>query len=176
MVDIVHIVLIAIIFVVHIARVEFVVGSYIAYLFVKHGEKFSFGKPTQLLLFAVVISGYSTSNRTLVAIASGALLLSLLSDNRISTFMSGPSGAWIGKLSFPLYLAHVLVIMTVSSFVFVWTKTQGLDHQAIAFALFVTVLGALALSMPFMALESWWVPFLNRKMSSSKFQLALSRR
>jgi peptidoglycan/LPS O-acetylase OafA/YrhL len=76
--------------------------------------------------------------------------------------LSGRYGLLLGQLSFPLYLVHTLVIMSLTSAVVVWLTGLGMGYGATILVAFAVTLAATALfSMPLVRLESFWVPWLN---------------
>ena len=80
---------------------------------------------------------------------------------RLAAGLSGKVGTWLGQLSFPLYLVHTLVICSVSSMAYVLVGS-------IALAAIVTAMASLALALPFVWLEIWWVPLLNKWVARRK--------
>ena len=79
--------------------------------------------------------------------------------------LSGRIGAWLGRASFPLYLVHTLVILTIGSEVY--TAMFAAVHRywmAMAVASLIVVGVSVGAAMPLMWLDEWWVPTLNRLM------------
>jgi peptidoglycan/LPS O-acetylase OafA/YrhL len=92
-------------------------------------------------------------------IAGAALLIAtLLFSPNIADVLSGPFGNWLGKLSFPLYLIHTLVMMSVTSYGFTWAHSHWpASNLPYAIAAATTICVSLLLALPLMRLDIWWV-------------------
>lgn len=162
-----HLGLIVAAFFLHIAFVAFLVGSGLAYLIVVQRLRLQFSGPTTALLLLGAVMGFSTDGlpvvRSLPAVAGSLLLmLALLGNDGLARRLSGPIGRWLGELSFPLYLVHTLVILSLGSALFVKLAAVGLGPGAVLIITFAAVLlASLLFSLPLVALERWWVPWLN---------------
>lgn len=127
----------------------FVIGSLIAYV----GPPKKVPMAAALIAFVLFWWGYWVTNM----LGSIAILIALLGNERLSSPLSGRTGAILGAFSFPLYLVHTLVILSISSAIFVSF------HQApVLMAFLATILSAFILSLPLVAIERTWVPWLNR--------------
>ena len=72
-------------------------------------------------------------------------------------------GLFLGRLSFPLYLVHALVMLSVTSAAYVALAGYGVPLWGIlALCLALTLAASLLAALPFMWLEGVWVPALNR--------------
>jgi peptidoglycan/LPS O-acetylase OafA/YrhL len=69
-------------------------------------------------------------------------------------WLSGRFSAWLGELSFPLYLVQVSAITSIASYVY-------LQMGAYAAAV-MSIVGAVALSIPLIYFNRWWLARLNR--------------
>ena len=91
--------------------------------------------------------------------------------------LSGRVGAILGALSFPIYLTHIVVICSLSSWLYLHLLATGLGHGAAIAATFVgTALATLLASIPLGLLDHWWVATLRRLASRAGAALARSWR
>jgi peptidoglycan/LPS O-acetylase OafA/YrhL len=120
-------------------------------------------KVTGALLFCAVL-GFSCDIWAANTIASAAVMIILLKNSSVTRLFSGRVGEILGQLSFPLYLVHALVLLSASSFVYV-EISQLFSNSSIVLllTLAVTVLVSIGMAIPFVILESHWVPWLNRQ-------------
>jgi peptidoglycan/LPS O-acetylase OafA/YrhL len=73
--------------------------------------------------------------------------------------LSGPVSRFVGELSFPLYLIHLPVIMSIGSFCYL--SARSLPHaQFLAAATSVGI--ALLAAVPLMWFNRWWLKVVNR--------------
>jgi peptidoglycan/LPS O-acetylase OafA/YrhL len=66
--------------------------------------------------------------------------------------------AWIGELSFPLYLVHVPIISSVGTASLVWLSPTGIATEA-AFA--ISAACSFAAAIPLLAFNRRWVVVVN---------------
>ncbi|WP_262029296.1 acyltransferase family protein [Microvirga sp. Mcv34] len=94
----------------------------------------------------------------------GALLLMWLitACAPCKRLFSSRIGLWLGRMSFPIYLTHLLVICTIGSSIFVALKPY-LPH-AVAVALTISVVFGITLtvSYPLALFDSVWVRFISQ--------------
>lgn len=94
-----------------------------------------------------------------------AILYAVLLDERLQRALRAPLSQWLGRLSFPLYLVHLLVICSFTSWAYV---ALGGGHPLIgikAAALFFVSLGiCLAMAMLFQPLEQFAID-IGRRLS-----------
>lgn len=93
------------------------------------------------------------------AAAAALLILALVGTEALRGAMSGPWAAWLGRLSFPLYLVHVPVICSAGAWTWVGLEDTGL---AAAGALLVTAVLSFALALPLARFDLWWTRRLER--------------
>jgi peptidoglycan/LPS O-acetylase OafA/YrhL len=106
------------------------------------------------------VSGGSVENAQILLHTLGSVLIIYGTMRCRSAFavMSRPFGAWLGLLSFPVYLVHTLVICSIGSSAFVYGHEHGFSLRlAIGVAFAATVLGTLALAVPLMLFDEWWM-------------------
>lgn len=91
------------------------------------------------------------------------ILLAVLACPSLARGLSGRFGNFLGRYSFPVYLVHLTVILSASSFVFVKLNDRGWDEALVLLGTgVVTLVLTFLAAWPFVALEDWWVPKLNR--------------
>lgn len=144
----------------------FIAGSLVAYCFKTKPALFEIPVRTNILMAALAVACYSTENVPALLIGATLTLISLLSPNRVSNSLAQSWGGFLGKLSFPLYLVHTIVILTVSSATYLAMATIGASKYVnLPVTFFVTCAVSTLLALPFMKLEAKWVPFLNRRVA-----------
>ncbi len=120
--------------------------------------------PAAVATLAAVAAGLVViDDARLEAVAAGLLVLAMTASNGLERALSGPIGYWLGRASFPLYLVHTLVIVTIGSEVY--TAAFAAAHTywlAMAVASLVVVTVSAGAALPLMWLDEWWVPTLNR--------------
>lgn len=158
-----HVLLIALSIRLHYDFAPFVVGSCLAYWISRHEVAFSISPAATLLLVTLAVIGFSVEDWTLSTLSSVCVMLILLGSRRTADRLSGRTGALLGAFSFPLYLVHTLVILSVSSFVYIKAMGSiGNEAVVLALTLAVTVAVSLAAAIPFLYLDAAWVGWLNR--------------
>lgn len=98
-----------------------------------------------------------------LAYTVGSLLLihAVLHDASLRRRGDGLLGRWLGRLSFPVYLVHTLVLSTVTSWIIVQLQTWP---AALAFgvAALATVAAVLALAVPLAWFDEWWTRLVSK--------------
>ena len=141
----------------------FVIGSLLAFLHFRYPAWFRIPRWAVFMLALVMLAGYAVDNWYALTVASGAAMILLLGVPLLERRLGSPVGLFLGRLSFPLYLVHLLVLLSVTSAAYVALSGYGMPLWGVlvlclALSLALSFLAAL----PFMALESLWVPLLNR--------------
>ncbi len=157
--------------------VPFVAGSFLAYRIAGSAAGFQVSARWTGVLLAGAVVGFATEWWLANTLASIFVIVSLLGNRALADRLSGRLGALVGKLSFPLYLVHVLVILSVSSFVFERLLSAGSSMIVASCAtLLVTVLVSGLVSLPFALLDTVWVSWLNRMARSVVKSVAVTCR
>jgi peptidoglycan/LPS O-acetylase OafA/YrhL len=95
-----------------------------------------------LALIGAALAEMSGKSTQLTALVAMAVFLLVLRSGPISRFLSLPLSQWLGRLSFPLYLIQISVIVTITSGLIVVAKTNGLLAPAMALAIALLSLAA----------------------------------
>lgn len=114
-----------------------------------------------LVLIAVGLALWISYRYLISAIGSMLIIATVLTCPAIAEALSGKVGKTLGRLSFPLYLVHVIVICTAGSLAFLLTNS-------IAVAALVTGVVSVIVAIPFAALDEAWVAYLRRFTGAGK--------
>lgn len=143
--------------------VPFLVGSLISFHYCRNPSLFRLSSRMTAMLTLTMFAGYSVANAYAITIASTAAMLLLLGVPALERRLGGRGGRFLGRLSFPLYLVHGLVILSFTSAAYTALEEYGLPLWIVlALSLALTWLLSILAALPFMALEKLWVPTLNR--------------
>ena len=141
----------------------FLIGSLIAFIHSRQSEMFRLPRWLLTVLVIITVLGFSVDRWNFVTLASTSAIILLLGVPSLEQRLSGPIGLFLGRLSFPLYLVHVLVILSVTCFAYTSLVGMGLPGRTVLLlCLILTWAVSLLAAWPFMALEKIWVPALNR--------------
>ncbi len=116
-----------------------------------------------VLMIVAALCLVTAEDARLATIAAGLLLFAMTTSPGIERVLSGPVGYWLGRGSFPLYLVHTLVIVTIGSEVY--TAMFAAVHVywlSMAVTSLAVVAASVVVALPLMWLDEWWVPTLNR--------------
>lgn len=94
-------------------------------------------------------------------IGSAAVILAVEGSTRLQRMLSGPWASVLGRLSFPIYLVHVLVICSAGSRTFLALFGTIPSPWPELGACFVTVFGTLAIASPLVRFDIWWMQRIN---------------
>ncbi len=146
--------------------VPFVVGSYLAYYIQHRVNEIKVSSGPTLMLTIGAFVGFSVGHWLAHSLASLFLMIILLGNLRVSLILSGKMGEILGNLSFPLYLVHTLVILSLSSYIFMSLSQTNLQFWSIQLITFcVTIFASVLLSLPFLIFDKHWVSGVNKLMS-----------
>ena len=99
---------------------------------------------------------------SLHTLGSASVIAATMANRRLFHALNGSFFKILGKISFPLYLVHTLVICSISSYVYLRLTALGMANQPILIAVFVTTAAvSIALALPLSRLDDWWVKRLN---------------
>lgn len=142
--------------------IPFVIGSLIAFFHCNRPSWFQIPSWSIAIIIVIMVAGYSVDYWSALLLASTAAMLLLLCTPSLEQWMSGPVGLFLGRLSFPLYLVHVLVIVSITSAAYTILSEYGLKHwEVLALCLALTWVVSFLAALPFMVLEKVWVQKIN---------------
>ena len=116
----------------------FAVGYLLAELYVAYSrrlEDIPWVSWLATVLFAVPVvcsTFYRTGHHFYIALLASLLVLSVTFSKLLKHFFSNKVSRFLGKISFPLYLIHLPLICSFSSYLFLYLPTQGYGNQATA--------------------------------------------
>jgi peptidoglycan/LPS O-acetylase OafA/YrhL len=101
------------------------------------------------------------------------LLILVLGLAQARTHLRGKIGAYLGVMSFPIYLTHFIIICSLSSWTYLAAKsTLGQGPALTALVFVVTVIGTFISAVPLMFLDQWWLQFLRNVERKASGQLS----
>jgi peptidoglycan/LPS O-acetylase OafA/YrhL len=95
-------------------------------------------------------------------IAAALFMLLLLGHAPTSRFCSGAWALWLGRLSFPIYLLHVPLFVSVGAVLFLTLRGALGDAGASLLAIAVCVTLAVMLALPAYFIDQSWTKLVNR--------------
>lgn len=125
--------------------------------------------PEKSYRWAGLLPGFVQSRLELPmhTIGSGLIILATMANVQIFRSLDGRICRSLGKLSFPLYLVHLLVIGSISSYIFVRLNHSGFDASTILIiTLAVTLIVSVLASVPLLRFDEWWVGQINFRIHS----------
>jgi len=105
-------------------------------------------------------------------LGSSLIIVACSGWHRLNRGMQGPISLWLGRLSFPLYVVHIILICSLGAAVFsalVVTRADVLSGLIVT-GLAVTT-AALMLSVVLSVLDRWWVREINKIFGQRYHQL-----
>ncbi len=105
---------------------------------------------------------------------AGLLILLLLRIPLLARSLSGRVGRALGFLSFAIYLMQMLVICSLSSWVYL-ALAAAPEILRIAACFAATLLGTLLLALPLAILDRWWVNVLHKVGAGLPMRLSVLR-
>ena len=145
----------------------FIVGGALAYTMANWTPPSLNGAFVSTALIVAIVFGF---NSTYFDVQTGTSLLAIAgitASPQLSRRLSGKVGIWLGKISFPLYLVHTLIILSAASLVYSLLAPYSVA-LALVSAMITTWLSSLLALWPFLKLEGWWVPLLGETMNKLK--------
>jgi peptidoglycan/LPS O-acetylase OafA/YrhL len=80
--------------------------------------------------------------------------------------LGGRFGAWAGRMSFPIYLTHLVVICSIGSHGFIWLTARLPHAPAVVLAVALTIVATIVCSYPLAIFDRWWVYWVNTTVAS----------
>lgn len=95
------------------------------------------------------------------------VLVGLVTLQSVPRALQGRGAQWLGDISFPLYLVHVIVIVSLGAWSFVTFHQYGFAPATVHLVtMAVTIIGVALATLPFVWLEQWWLKTLNRQIGT----------
>lgn len=114
----------------------FAMGYVLAELYVAYGKRLestTWLNWAAVLLFCVPIicsTFYRTDNRMYLSLLATLMVAAVSFSGFLKHFFSNKVSLFLGKISFPLYLIHLPLVCSFSSYLFLTLPTYGFSHQA----------------------------------------------
>lgn len=116
-----------------------------------------------LLLSALLASTFRSGmlwSPIALSLIAAAILLSILLSPPMKRFLSSKVSVTLGHLSFPLYLTHLLVICSWSSWLYIWLHNKSVETLPLSITVAVSSVGmALLAAAAFSPVETWAIRF-----------------
>lgn len=111
--------------------------------------------------FPETIKGYFPI--ALPTLGSICIIFATMTNRKVFQSLNGQLFKILGKLSFPLYLVHILVICSISSYLYLKMISMGYEIQLILLIVFAaTVVISVSVSLPLSRFDDWWVKFVSK--------------
>jgi peptidoglycan/LPS O-acetylase OafA/YrhL len=166
--------------------VPFVAGIFLSAVIARHKTKLALHHALLMMVIGVYLLSYLIPEKDfawvaliqapgLIAdnmriiintVASVLIIYAIMSNDFIYNKINGKPFAWLGKLSFPLYLVHTLVICSISSLSFMSLQHYEFAHEHILMAMFlITLCSSIIISLPLIYMDGFWLKKINRAVS-----------
>lgn len=112
-------------------------------------------EPTGYYSWAAPIAQATSPNSVttvIFSVGSGLIILATMKNDRLFSTMDNAFMRYLGKISFPIYLVHLLVMGSISS----WLYLKVFPSGGIVL-LAATMIICLAFSLPLASFDEWWV-------------------
>jgi peptidoglycan/LPS O-acetylase OafA/YrhL len=148
--------------------------AYFSYGYIIKKLKFINSISTLLFIVPVIISTfYRPENDKYTALLAFILVLSVTFSPLLKSFFSNSLSRFLGKISFPLYLIHMIVVSSWSSYLFLHLPLYGYEHQVVAnIILATTMLLSIFLAWIMCPMEEFSIKaskYLSKKILSISF-------
>ena len=162
--------------------VPFIAGIFLSAILAKYKTMIGFYSALSLMIIGVYLLSYLIPEKdfawvaliqypSLIAdniriiintIASVLIIFSIMTNDFIFNKLNGKLFSFLGKLSFPLYLVHTLVICSISSFSFITMHHFGYTDELVLIITFlITLLSSIIISLPLIYVDSFWLKKIN---------------
>jgi peptidoglycan/LPS O-acetylase OafA/YrhL len=171
--------------------VPFIAGIFLSAILAKYKTRVGFYSALALMIIGVYLLSYLIPEKdfawvaliqypSLIAdniriiintIASVLIIFSIMTNDIIFNKLNGKLFSFLGKLSFPLYLVHTLVICSISSFSFITMHHyEYTDELVLIITFLITLLSSIIISLPLIYVDSFWLKKINH-ISSKLFKI-----
>jgi peptidoglycan/LPS O-acetylase OafA/YrhL len=124
-----------------------------------------FNGPTQEFAFMARFGVSADDAPAFATVGALILMIAVETSSPLKTRLSGPIGIFLGKLSFPVYLIHFLVLASIGCEVWLTAIKIG-PWVAFLSAFAVTVAASIVAALPLAMFDRWWTSLVNRAASS----------
>ncbi len=156
----------------------FVAGVALSLLFIHHRPNISNWVAIPLMLFGLYLAGYvdgrgdyhwlvtmlghAPAEPFVFTIGALSIIYAVDRSTLLRRLLTGRWAAILGRLSFPIYLLHLLVLCSAGAAVFIALQEQIGQPWAKICAAATTLAGTLLLAAPLAWLDTRWTVYLNR--------------
>lgn len=158
----------------------FVAGTFLSVYLAKNKKEIPFYASIALIIFGLYLLGYISPEKSyawasatpiimkahtqtlLHTLGSACIIFATMTNHKVFKSLNGKLLRGIGKISFPLYLVHTLVICSVSSYVYLNLANHGVSNtKSLIIVFIVTATTSIALALPLSRFDDWWVKQVN---------------
>jgi peptidoglycan/LPS O-acetylase OafA/YrhL len=158
----------------------FVAGTFLSAYLAKNKKEIPFHVSIALIIFGLYMLGYIIPEKSyawasaipvimkvhtqslLHTLGSACIIFATMTNQKVFKNLNGKLLRGIGKISFPLYLVHTLVICSISSYVYLNLANHGVSNTSSLIIVFiVTATISTAFAIPLSSLDDWWVKQVN---------------
>jgi peptidoglycan/LPS O-acetylase OafA/YrhL len=157
----------------------FILGYFLAEAYFRYGYiinrlKFVNSLSTLLFIIPVIITTfYRPENDKYTALLAFIIVLSVTFSPILKNFFSNSISKFLGRISFPLYLVHMIVLSSLSSYLFLHLPDYGYEHQVVVnIVLATTIILSILLAWIICPIEDFSVKaakYLSKKIISISF-------
>jgi peptidoglycan/LPS O-acetylase OafA/YrhL len=123
--------------------------------------------PEKDYVWAVPFVAFKNLSIFIHTLGSIFLIYGILINRPIYGRLNGRISNFLGQISFSLYLIHILVISSLSSYFFIKLYQLGWNKQAVLALTFASLIfGSVFVSIPLMYLDKLWVNYINKFFTS----------
>lgn len=147
----------------YLARKNAAIPMYTSLLMIGAGlYLLGYAIPVKAYSWVSLLPGARLHQTVLHTLGALAIIFATMANRTVFDRLGGKFFAFMGQLSFPLYLVHVLVICSLSSWVYLHMTSSGYDPTATLMVVFgVTAVGSIVASLPLAIFDIWWVGRVN---------------
>jgi peptidoglycan/LPS O-acetylase OafA/YrhL len=158
----------------------FVAGTFLSGYLAKNKKEIPFHVSIALIIFGLYMLGYIIPEKSyawasaipvimkvhtqslLHTLGSACIIFATMTNQKVFKNLNGKLLRGIGKISFPLYLVHTLVICSISSYVYLNLANHGVSNTSSLIIVFiVTATISTAFAIPLSSFDDWWVKQVN---------------
>ncbi|UVL00197.1 acyltransferase [Pseudomonas sp. B21-048] len=158
----------------------FVAGTFLSAYLAKNKKEIPFPVSIALIIFGLYMLGYMIPEKSyawasaipiimkvhtqslLHTLGSACIIFATMTNQKVFKNLNGKLLRGIGKISFPLYLVHTLVICSLSSYAYLKLANHGVSNTSSLIIVFiVTATTSIALAIPLSRFDDWWVKQVN---------------